>query len=375
MTIQIVEVTTKKLQREFIKLPWKIYKKDPVWVPPLLSEMKKTIRGENNTLTTSGPHVLILAKKDDETVGRLCIGINKKLNEFKNLNQGYLTLFECINDKEVAQAIFDYAFKWLSERGMDSVIGPLAPPNGDDYRGLLIDNFEDSPMVMNMYNPRYYNDLFTDNGFEKFWDFFGYHYDLTNGIPERFKRVSDYAQKRYKFRIEPIDLSDINKAARDIKKVLDIAMPDDWPDFYPPTFEDVQVIAKSLKPVADPDLVYIARDENDEAIGFSIALPDYNQALKHLNGRLLPFGFLKFLWRKRKINAARIFILFVVPEYQKKGVTAAIYLKSFEAAIRKGMTFGEGSTIAEKNPAMCRDAEGAGGKINKTFRIYKREIS
>ncbi|MCK4258315.1 MAG: hypothetical protein KAX49_05020 [Halanaerobiales bacterium] len=375
MTVKIVEVTTKKLRREFIKLSWKIYKNDPVWVPPLVSEMKKTITGKSNTLTTSGPSVLILAKKDGETVGRLCIGINKKLNEFKKIKQGYLTLFESINKEEVSKALFDYAMNWLRGQGMTTIIGPLAPPNGDDYRGLLLENFEDSPMVMNIYNPSYYNKLFTSYGFEKFWDFFGYHYDLTQGIPERFKKVAEYAQKKYKFRVDPVNLKDLYNEARDVKKIMDVAMPSDWPDFYPPTFEDIEVVMKSMKPVADPELVYIARNDKNEPIGFSIALPDYNQAIKHLNGRLLPFGFFKFLWYKRKINAARIFVLFVVPDYQKKGVTASIYLRSFEAAIKKGMTIGEGSTIAELNPAMCRDAEGAGGKLSKTFRIYKRDVS
>lgn len=374
MTLQIVQVINERQKDEFIKLPWKIYKNDPLWVPPLISEMKKTINGENNTLHTSGPHTLILAVKDGENVGRLCIGINDKLNKYKGIKQGYLSLFECINDRSVAKAMFEYAIKWLKERGMDHVVGPLSVPNGDDCRGLVIDNFEDSPMVMNVYNPKYYVDLFEACGFAKYLDYFGFHFDLLKGIPERFKKVSEYAQRRYKFHIDKIQLNKLDSEMRDVKRIIDVSMPDEWPDFYPPTDAEIELIGRTLKPVADPDLIYIARNDKNEPIGFSIAMPDYNQALAHLNGRLFPFGFLKFLWHKRKINAARIFVLFVIPEYRKKGVTGAIYLKSFEAAISKGYTFGEGSTIAEANPAMCRDAEGAGGKIYKTFRIYQRPI-
>lgn len=374
MSLQIVQVVNEKQKKEFVMLPWKIYKNDPAWVPPLISEMYKTINGENNTLHKSGPHTLILAMRDGKTVGRLCIGINAKLNAYKGISEGYLSLFECIDDLSVSRAMFDYANKWLKEKGINRIVGPLSVPNGDDCRGLVIDNFQDSPMVMNVYNPQYYVKLFEDYGFTKYLDYFAFHFDLNKGIPERFKKVSDYAEKRYKFHIDKINLKKLDSEMRDVKKIIDISMPDEWPDFYPPSDEEIALIGQTLKPVADPDLIYIARNENNEPIGFSIAMPDYNQALKHCNGRLFPFGFLKFLWHKRHINAARIFVLFVIPEYRKKGVTGAIYLRSFEEALRKGFVIGEGSTIAEANPAMCRDAEGAGGKINKTFRIYSTPI-
>lgn len=142
----------------------------------------------------------------------------------------------------------------------------------------------------------------------------------------------------------------------------------------PPTMEDIQAEAKNLLPVADPDLLVIARTRQGEPIGFMVGLPDYNQVLKHLNGRLFPTGVFKYLWLKRRITGARIFILFVVPAYHKKGVSAAMYLKVFDAARRKGYTYGEGSTIHEFNMRMRRDAEGAGGRHYKTYRIYRLEV-
>lgn len=375
MSLKIVEVSSNKQRAKFIKLPWKIYKNDRSWVPPLISDMKKTLRGENNSLHSSGPFTFILAEKDKQVVGRMLIGINQKLNDYKGVTQGYFSLFESVNDHLVAQAMFDYAYVWLKERGVDHLVGPLTPPNGDDNRGLIIDNFEEPPQVMNVYNPSYYPELFHKCGFEKYLDYYGFYFDLTMKIPERFARVANYAQKKYKFRIDPLDLNNIEKEMADVKQIIDLSMPDEWPDFYPPSDEEIAVIGRSLKPVAVPDLIYIARNEQDEPVGFSIMMPNYNEALRHLNGRLLPFGFLKFLWYKRKITSGRIFTLFVIPEYRKKGVTSAIYLKTFEAAHRKGYQFGEASTIAESNPAMRRDAEGAGGKIYKTFRIYKRSIA
>ena len=372
--IYILEVETKQQEKEFIKLPWKIYENDSNWVPPLIPDFKKTIRGENNTLKQSGPYKLILAYKDGVVSGRMCIGINEILNKAKNYKEGYISLFECINDYEVAKTIFDYASQWFVKMGMEKIIGPLSVPDGDDNRGLLIDNFDDPPIVMNVYNPKYYIKFFEDYGFYKYWDCYAYHFDLTKNLDERYVRVSEYAMKKYNFRVDKIDLKNIEKEMADVKKILERAMPEEWEDFIPPNDEEIRIMAKSLVPVADPDLIYIARTNSGEPIGFDIAMPDYNQALKQMNGKLFPFGFLKFLYYKKKINRGRLFVLFVVPEFRKKGVAGAIYVKGIEASKRKGYISGEGSTIWEYNTIMRRDAESVGGKIYKTYRIFKKNL-
>lgn len=372
--ILVCEVKSSKQEKDFIKLPWKIYKGDPNWVPPLISDFKKTIRGENNTMGECGPYTLAIAYKDGEAQGRLCVGINQWLNEAKNYKEGYIALFECVNDYEVAKALFDFAAEWLKVRGMERIIGPLSVPDGDDYRGVLIDNFDDPPMVMNVYNPPYYKDFFEKYGFYKYWDCYAYHYDLTEEIDERFYRVTQYAMKKYNFRVDKLDLKNIDREMADVKKIIDAAMPAEWDDFIPPNESEIKVIAKNLVPVADPDLIYIARTNDGEPIGFDIALPDYNQVLKHMNGKLFPLGLLKYLYLKRKITRARLFVLFVVPEYRKKGVAGAIYLNALEACKKKGYLTGEGSTIWEYNTIMRRDAESVGGKIYKTYRIFKKDL-
>jgi GNAT superfamily N-acetyltransferase len=159
----------------------------------------------------------------------------------------------------------------------------------------------------------------------------------------------------------------------DIKKILDISVPEEWEDLAPPSMEEIQAWGRKLVPVAEPNLIYIARSEG-QPIGFSIALPDYNQVLIHMKGKWLPFGFIKYLLHKSKIKGGRIFILFVVPEFRKKGVTAAIYYKSMSWAQQRGYIYGEGSTIGETNLAMRRDAERVGGVHYKTYRIYQYSI-
>lgn len=370
--IEVVENTSQ--EKKFIKLPWDIYKDDSCWVPPIISDFKKYIRGKNNTLVESGPSKLIIALKDNVVSGRLLVGINKHLNEAKSYKEGYLSLFECINDYEVAKELFDFAIDWLKEEGMNKIIGPLSLPGGDDNRGLLLDNFNDPTLVMNTYNKKYYNELFEKYGFYKYWDCYAYKYDLSNKLSDRYERVIPYAMNKFKYKIDKINLKNIKKEINDVKTIIDLAMPEQWDDFIPPTDSELEIIAKQLVPLADPDLIYIARNHKNEPIGFNIALPDYNMILKKMNGKLFPFGLIKFLLNKNKMDRLRFFVLFVVPEYRSKGVTSAIYYEVYKKAIEKGYKWGEGSTVWEYNDNMMRDAIKLGAEKYKTYRIYKKDI-
>jgi GNAT superfamily N-acetyltransferase len=314
-----------------------------------------------------------MAHRGDVQVGRICVGINQSYNEKKNQHEGYICLFESINDREVAFALFDKAVEWLRARGINMVKGPVSPTNGDDSRGLLVMGFDGAPVLMNSYNPEYYLTLFNDFGFVKHLDLFAYYFDVDNGDIERFSRPVEFAMKRYNFQVDRIDLKNIDNEMKDVKKILDIAMPEDWEDLTPPTLEEIRAEGKTIVAMADPDLIYIARSEGNP-IGFGIALPDYNQVLKRMNGRLFPFGFLKFLKYKKKIDGGRIFILFVIPEFRKKAVSSAILYNCLAAGKRKGYKYGEGSTIGEINVSMRRDAEGAGGIHYRTYRLFKKNI-
>jgi len=371
----IKEVNNGREIRDFIDLPFELYKNDSAWVPPLRSDFKKYISGKNNYLNESGPNIKIVAYKDNKIVGRILIGINNHINDAKGFSEGYISLYESIDDKDVAFSLLEYAENWLKSRGMDLIKGPLSLPGGDDNRGLLLDNFEDPTLIMNTYNKKYYNNLFVEYGFEKYFDCYAYKSEVNNQNIERYENLVPYAMKKNKFRIDRIDLKNIKKDMMDIKTIIEKAMPKEWDDFIPPNNEEIELIAKQLVPFADADLIYIARNLNGEPIGFNISLPDYNQVLKKLNGKLLPFGIIKFLYYRRKIDKIRFFVLFVIPEYRKKGVPSAIYLESYKKAIEKGYKFVEGSTIWEYNDDMKRDIERYGGLKYKTYRIYKKKIN
>ena len=373
--ISIKEVNDKKTLNDFVDFIYENYKGDKNFVPPLRSDYIKYVQGVDNDLNEAGPNAKYICYDDDKVVGRLLVGVNNIINNYHGFKEGYISLFECVGNYEYAEKLLDKAIEFLKSQGMTKVKGPLSLPGGEDNRGFIVDNFDAQPFIMNTYNKKYYNDFFVKYGFEKYYDCYAYKDTIENADIERYEKLVPYAMKKFDFRVDNINLSNVDKDAMDIMNVLERALPREWDDFAPPKEEEIRKIVKQLVPFADSDLIFIARDnKTNEPIGFNITLPDYNQAIKKMNGRLFPFGFLKFLYYKRKINRIRFFVLFVVPEYRKKGVTSVMYLKTYLNALKKGYTELEGSTIWEYNRDMMNDVESFGAKINITYRIYQKEI-
>lgn len=372
ISLKIVE--SRNDLKEFVDFPYNHYKEDQCWVPPLRSDSLKYVSGVGNYLNQAGANTKILAVKKGQIVGRLLVGINEELNHFKGMREGYVSLFESIDDAMVSGEMLDFAVNWLRDMGMDLIKGPLSLPGGDDNRGFLLDNFTDPTMIMNIYNKSYYPRLFKEYGFEKYHDVYAYISDSSNENIKRYEKLVPYAMERHHFRVDKIRLKQIDSEMLDVKAVIDKAMPAGWVDFMPPNSEEIALIAKQLVPYADADLIYIARNLQGQPIGFNIALPDYNEVLSKMNGRLLPTGIFKFLYYKRKIQGLRFFVLFVIPEYRSKGVSSAIYYHIFKAAVEKGYKYVEGSTIWDYNEPMKLDIEKYGGKIYKTYRIFSKKI-
>ncbi len=360
-------------RRLFVEFPWSLYQDDPNWIPPLLSDMHATLDPKKNALLRLGPSIFFLAYQNQQPVGRIGAGMDLRLNEAKGKNLGYITLFESINDYRVASALFDSATGWLKEQGAGTVTGPQSPSNGDDYRGLLIDGYDSPPVLLNSYNPYYYVSFMEEYGFKKQFDRYAYFYDISDGPPERLARGVALVQKRYGFSVRKLDLKNLAKERAVIKKVVEDSMPD-WPDMIPPSDEELIAEIEKLKQLAVPDLVLFIMNRDGECLGFAVALPDYNQVLKHLNGRLFPTGIFKFLWHRRKMTGVRMFALFVTPQGRRRGVSAALYYYTMLNARRLGFTHGEGSTIHEFNTRMNIDAQKAGGKLYKTYRIYQLDL-
>ncbi|OGO80452.1 MAG: hypothetical protein A2Y21_02530 [Clostridiales bacterium GWC2_40_7] len=375
MNIDIITVRIRTELLKFIKLPWKIYKGNKCWVPPMIKEMLETLDPKKEMTGSKITREMFLAFLDGKPAGRIFTGIDSNLNNKKNIKLGYFSLFECVDNAVVAKELFKAAFAWFSEKGIESIIGPVSVTgtDGDEYKGLLIDCFDRPPVIMNSYNPPYYKKLLEDCGFEKDYDVFAYYMDKDLSLKKDPTKAIEFAQKKYNFRIDTLNLKDVENEIKDIKHVLDLAVPDEWPDLVAPSLEEVREMAKKLMPYADPDFIAIARS-GDEAIGFNLALPDLNQVLIHMNGRITPLSALKYLWYKRRIKSARAFVMFVVPAFRSKGVSYGIYQKTFQNSLKKGYIWGEASTIGETNTRMRSDMESFGAKHYKTYRIFKKMV-
>jgi GNAT superfamily N-acetyltransferase len=374
MNAAVTPVTTRAELARFIRLPWTIYRRDRNWVPPLVREMRKALSSGAEGVRL--PHELFLAVRSGRDVGRIYVGFDPRGRQSDGAGpSGFFSLFECEDEAPTAAGLFEAAGSWLQARGIDTIKGPVPTVGfqGDEYKGLLLDAFDLPPVIMTSYNPPYYQRLIEQCGFEKELDLFAYRLLAEELFPRSPERVVRYAQRRYGFTLETVNLQRREEHVGAIKHILDRAMPAEWPDIVVPTLEELHAMAKRMAPIADPDLIVIA-SAGDEPIGFGLALPDYNQVLIHLNGRLTPLALARYFWYKRRINCARIFILFVVPAFRRKGVAHAIYHRIFVNGVGKGYTRGEGSTIGETNTQMRADMESIGATKYKTYRIYRRDL-
>ena len=226
MSITIVPVTRRCELRSFIHLPWRIYTGDPNWVPPLLAKMKRLLDSRSNGYLRRGPHRLFLAYKAGGPAGRLRAGVDEATPRAKGTRDGWFSLFESVPDYEVAEGLLDAAREYLAGLGCDRMRGPVSPSGGDDYRGLLIWGFDSPPVLMDSYNPPYYQEFLDRYGLEKFIDWFAYR--LPYRMPKNPRAVA-YAQERYGFRLDRLDLSRLDREVADMHRILSRAMPE-WPD-------------------------------------------------------------------------------------------------------------------------------------------------
>jgi len=361
-----------KLVKKFVKLEFKMYKNDEDWVPMLKGDTKKTLQGKENPLFDNGDQIFFMIYKDKKPAGRVLVGIDEELNRVRGFKQGYFSMFECINDKKACNMMLDAACDWLIERGMDRVIGPLSPTNGDDRKGFVVMG-AGQPVLLNAHTKDYYPQLVEHYGFTKNDDHYAYLFNIDDFDMARHERVVEYAKQRGGFRVEKLNPKNIENEARDIKRILDNSIPEEWDYLVTPSLDAVIKEFKDLLQFYDGNYCYIAR-KGDIPIGFMVALPDYNQVLKRMKGKILPIGWLKFLYYKRKITGARAMIQMVDRAYHNLGVNHAMFFAAFQDWQRTGIDFFEASCIDEDNKASRIGVEKVGGRHYRTYRTYKFDM-
>ena len=375
--VRILSVSSPAEFNAFIELPYELYRDDPYWVPPLRREQRKLLDPEKHPFYDHGAAELLLARDSrDRIVGRIAAIHNQLYLDVHDEPTGFFGFFESVNDPSVASALFEAAGRWLASRGLKSMLGPVQYSLNDEC-GLLVDGFEGSPYVLMLYNPPYYRDLYETAGLTKAKDMLAYWGDRSTVDANaaqfnRWRRVAKRAQERHGIRTRIADMSSFVREVETIKVIYNQAWTENW-GFVPLTDGEIDLLASDLKLIIDPDLVVFAYS-GEEPIGVFIALPDYNQVLRHMDGRLWPFGILKLLWYRRKIDRLRSIALGIVGEWQKRGVAPILMMEAYDRARRRGYKEGEMSWVLEDNHLMKNAIENLGFDLYKRYRLYEQAL-
>jgi hypothetical protein len=360
----------------FLDVTERLYRNDPNWVPPLRSDVAKVLSNENPFFRHAEMQ-LFVARRGSTDVGRIAAILDREHNEFHGEKTAFFGFFESENDPATASLLLDAAALWGRERKMQVLRGP-ANPSLNDEAGLLVDGFGSPPVFMMTYNPPYYLQLLEGAGFRKAKDLLAYWFDVGPKPFERLSRLVDRVRRR-----EPdVVVRSITKKslAADlpaVREVYNAAWEKNW-GFVPMTGEEMDFMAGRLKPLLDEKFVFLAErrreDGSVEPIAFLMAMPDYNVSVAAAKGRLLPFGWLKFLLAQKKIKTLRVLTLGIKREYRMRGINAVMFESGLRAALERGLTGVEVSWLLEDNDVIINTVKMWGGRLYKTYRMYERGI-
>ncbi|MGQ9707539.1 MAG: hypothetical protein ACUVUR_01520 [bacterium] len=372
MSVTTVLVREKRNWQDFLTLPWKIYQGNPFWVPPLLSDVKETLNTKKNPFWEHARREVFLARKDTKPAGRIVAIVNDNHNKFHQEQTGFFGFFECIEDYDVAGCLWDEAKKWLREQGMKMMRGPVNPSMNDEC-AFLLEGFDKPPSVMMPYTQPYYLNFAERYGFRKAKDLYALLKKAEDGIPERIERMVAAIRKKTRIKIRPFDMKHFERDTQFLKDIYNSAWERNW-GFVPMTDKEMDLTAKKLKKLVDPDLVLFAEIDG-QPVGITVTVPDVNQVLKRLNGRLGPIEILKFLYFRRKIDGVRSLIGGVKKEYRNTGIIAVLYYETERNAAAKGYKWCELGWNLEDNDLINQFDIAIGGSIYKKYRIYEMAIT
>jgi GNAT superfamily N-acetyltransferase len=371
----IVTVYTRKQLKDFIDFPHDLYKGDSNYVPELFIAQRDLLTPGKHPFHEHSKVQLFLYYKDNVISGRIAAILNNNHNRFNNTTDGFFGFFECINDLQVANTLFDTAEQWLLQQGATTIIGPVNPSTNEPC-GLLIDGFDKPPLAMMTYNKSYYTSLMEAMSLKKKIDLLAYNI-IRKEVDDRPLLLEERLLSRLRQKniiIRHVNKKDLAHEARNVREVYNAAWDKNM-GFVPMTDAEFSYLAKDLKMVLDEQFCLIA-EHNGKQIGFALAIPDINQILiKVRRGRLLPTGIFKLLLNMKKIDRIRVLALGVNKEYRKLGIEACFYAAIIKQAGARKMKGAEASWILEHNEMMNKGIESINGKVYKRYRIYEKPLS
>ncbi len=358
--------------RDFIEVPFILYKDDLHWVPPLRSDIKTTLDRKKNPFFEHAEAEYFVARDVHTPVGRVAAIVDHNYNKFHGTRVGWFGFFESVDDPDVSRCLLRAACGWLRDKGMDEVLGPASPTLNDEA-GFLIEGFGSSPFIMMAYNPPYYPELVEGFGFEKVKDLYAWYLSAATDPPERVVRIVERVKARNRLTIRPMDMGDFRAELGRVKDIYNSAWEKNW-DFASMTEAEVDFMAEKLKPIIKPEMVQFLEIDG-RPVAVSIVVPDMNRVLKKMGGRLLPFGWLKFLYYRRKVTEMRLFALGILPEYRGKGFDAVLNIAALTKGREVGVTGGELSWTLEDNHAINDSIKAMGATLYKKYRVYKKGLT
>jgi len=378
LSIQVRQVESQDDRKKFVKVPWLVYRDDPCWVPPLMADVSDTIDPRKNPFFEHGEAALFLAEREGgEVVGRITAHTNRLHNEYHRDMTGFFGFFESIDDEKVSRSLFDAAQDWLKQHECDKVVGPESFSINEEV-GFLVEDREGPPMILCPYTPGYYTRLVEAAGFEKAKDLYGWSYEVGN-IPDEALKVAHAVEKHPSLAVRQADPKHLERDINIVRQVFNAAWCDNW-GYVPWTDSEVRHAAKVMKMVIRPEITAIAEVSGKPA-GMMIALPNINEVIKDLNGRLFPTGLLKLIWRlmlgRYRFESARLLLLGIMPEFRGSalgGLSVLLYVRAHRGAQKLGIKHGELGWTLEENDKINAGIQFMGGRIGKVYRIYGKDL-
>ena len=376
VTVQPVE-QVKNGRKAFVDFAWDVYRDDPAWVPPLKDEVHGLLNPKKNPWFEHARAQLFLALRGGRVVGRISAQVDDLVLEHMGAGTGQWGMFEAL-DGEAAAELIATAENWLREQGMTRALGPFSLSIWDEP-GLEIEGFAESPTVMMGHHRPEYEGWVDAAGYRKAKDLLTYEVDIAHWDDPLINRLIAAGERNPKIRIRKVDKSRFDEEARIILNLLNDAWSDNW-GFVPLTESEIAYAGKKLKPIIYEELVRVA-EYDGEAVAFMITIPDMNEFIRDLDGKLFPFGWAKLLWRLRhpKTRRARVPLMGVAKTLHHTRLASQLAFMLIEFTRRDvvknfGVTIGEFGWILEDNKGMLSIAELPGARVNHRYRIYEKEL-
>ncbi|MFP4604169.1 MAG: hypothetical protein ACLFNJ_02190 [Bacteroidales bacterium] len=372
---RIIEVNDNRTRKEFLNLPVRLYKDEPNWIRPLDEDIEKVFDPSQNKFFRHGEAVRwLLLDENNKTVGRVAAFYDKKTAKSYEQPTGGMGFFECINDKKAAFALLDQCKHWLEYKGMEAMDGPVNFGDRDRWWGLLVDGFSYPPNYCMPYNFPYYKEFFEEYGFKNFFNQYTYYRAIKKeGLSPVIEEKAERLKQNPLYHFEHLKKNNIEKYIEDFRSIYNRA----WSRYSGVkeiTTGHARALMKSLKPVLDERIMWFGY-YGEDPIAFFLMVPDANQIVKHLNGKLDLLGKLKFVYHKKFNPPDKVLglIFGIVPEHQGRGVEGGLVISFSEVALKVGFPYKhlELNWIGDFNPAMMKVAEQIGGQILKTHVTYR----